>query len=161
MSKPAKQTADAFSIPVFDTAEQARQIAENGVAQSMEAYAKAQDHAEVARKVIETTLKIAQLNTAALSLKTLAALRANSEASFVHLEALFGVKSFSDLIDLQSGFAHKQAEAITTQVKEFQVVAIKALEEVSAPVKLAVEKASSAPIDSSLGPISHHADAQS
>lgn len=146
MSKPAKQTAEASSDIAFDSIEQVHEFATNGVAHSREALAKAQDQAEAARMAIETTFEIAQSNAAELSLKTLGALRSNSEASFVHIEALFGVKSFGDLIDLQSGFARKQAEAITAQVKEFQVVAIKALEEVSVPVSRLLRKPSRTPI---------------
>ena len=143
MNKTAKQAADAFSIPAFDAAamsDHVREFAEKGVAQSKEAYTKIQDQTEVAQKALETTFEIAHSNAAALSLKTLAALRANSEASFTHIEALIGVKSFDEVIELQNGFARKQAEALIGQVKEFQVVALKSLEEVFAPVKSAVEK---------------------
>lgn len=144
MNKTAKQTADAFSIPAFDptaVTDQVREFAENGVAQSKEAYAKIQDQAEAAQKTLETTFETAQSNTAALSLKALAALRANTEASFAHIEALIGVKSFGEVIELQSAFVRKQAEAISGQVKEFQAVTTKATEEISAPLKSAVEKA--------------------
>ncbi|MBZ9603323.1 phasin [Phyllobacterium chamaecytisi] len=144
MSKTAKQTADAFSIPAFDptaVTEQVRQITEKGVAQSKEAYAKIQDQAEAAQKSLETTFETAQSNTAALSLKALAALRVNTEASFAHVEALIGAKSFGEVIELQSAFVRKQAEAISGQAKEFQADATKAIEEISAPVKSAVEKA--------------------
>lgn len=144
MSKTTKQTADAFSIPAFDptaVTDQVREFAEKGVAQSKEAYTKIQDQAEAAQKTLETTFETAQSNTAALSLKALAALRANTEASFAHIEALIGVKSFGEVIELQSAFVRKQAEAITGQAKEFQAVATKAVEEISAPVKSAVEKA--------------------
>jgi phasin len=144
MSKTTKQTADAFSIPAFDATavtDQVREFTEKGVAQSKEAYAKIQDQAEAAQKTLETTFETAQSSTAALSLKALAALRANTEASFAHIEALIGVKSFGEVIELQSAFVRKQAEAISSQAKEFQAVATKAVEEISAPVKSAVEKA--------------------
>ena len=144
MSKTAKQTADAFSIPAFDATavtDQVREFTEKGVAQSKEAYAKIQDQTEAAQKTLETTFETAQSNAAALSLKALAALRANTEASFDHIEALIGVKSFGEVIELQTAFVRKQAEAISGQTKEFQAVATKAVEEISAPVKSAVEKA--------------------
>ena len=121
--------------------EQVREITEKGVAQSKEAYAKIQDQAEATQKTLETTFETAQSNTAALSLKALAALRTNTEASFAHIEALIGAKSFGEVIELQSAFVRKQAEAISGQAKEFQAVATKAIEEISAPVKSAVEKA--------------------
>lgn len=144
MNKTAKQTAGAFSIPVFDAAavtDRVREFAENGIAQSKEAYAKIQDQAEAAQKTLEITFETAQSNTAALSLKALAALRANTDASLAHIEALIGVKSFGEVIELQSAFVRKQTEAITGQVMEFQASATKAAEEISAPAKSAVEKA--------------------
>jgi phasin len=144
MSKTTKQAADAFSIPAFDATtvtEQVREFTEKGVAQSKEAYAKVQDQAEAAQKTLETTLETAQSNTAALSLKALAALRANTKASFTHIEALIGVKSFGEVIELQSAFVRKQAEVLTGQTKEFQAAATKVVEEISAPIKSAVEKA--------------------
>ena len=144
MSKTAKQTADAFSIPAFDATavtEQVREFTEKGVAQSKEAYAKIQDQAETAQKTLETTFETAQSNTAALALKALSALRANTEASFTHIEALIGAKSFGEVIELQSAFVRKQTEAMSGQTKEFQAVATKAVEEISAPVKSVIEKA--------------------
>jgi phasin len=119
MSKTTKQTADAFSIPAFDATavtDQVREFTEKGVAQSKEAYAKIKDQAEAAQKTLETTFETAQSNTAALSLKALAALRANTEASFAHIEALIGVKSFGEVIELQSAFVRKQAEALTGSI---------------------------------------------
>ena len=114
MSKTAKQTADMFSAPAFDTTavtEQVREFTEKGVAQSKEAYAKIQDRAEAAQKTLETTIETPQSNTAALSLKALAALRANIEASFAHIEAMIGAKSFGEVIELPSAFVRKQTEA--------------------------------------------------
>jgi phasin len=144
MSKTAKQTADAFAMPAFDATavtDQVREFTEKGVAQSKEAYAKIKDQAEAAQKTLETTFETAQSNGTAISLKALAALRTNTEAGFAHIEALFGVKSFGEVIELQTAFVRKQAEAISGQAKELQAVASKAVEEISAPVKSAVEKA--------------------
>jgi phasin len=143
MTKTAKLT-DAFSLPALDASavtDQVREFTEKGVAQSTEAYAKIKDQAEGAQKTLETTFETAQSNTAALSLKALAALRANTEASFAHIEALIGVKSFGEVIELQSAFVRKQVEAISGQAKEFQAIATRAVEEISGPVKSAVERA--------------------
>lgn len=144
MTKTTNLTADPVSIPAFDAdamTGQVREFAEKLGAQSKEAYAKFRNQTEVAQKTLDTSFEIAQSNITALSLKTLAALRANSEASITHIEALIGVKSFSEVIELQNAFVRNQTEAITGQVKEFQVVAIKALEASSVSVKSAVDKA--------------------
>jgi phasin len=74
-------------------------------------------------------------------LKTIAALRANAEANFSHLEALIGVKSLSELVELQTAFVRKRVEMSVEQAKEFQALTSKATSEVSKPVKVAFEKA--------------------
>lgn len=144
MSKTTKSSADVFALPTFDATavtDQVREFAEKGVAQSKEAYAKIKDQAETAQKTFETTVETAQSNATELSLKAIAALRANTEAGFSHLEALLGVKSFSDVLELQSSFLRKQAETFADQAKEFQAVASKAAEDLAKPVKTAFEKA--------------------
>ncbi|TIU69539.1 MAG: phasin, partial [Mesorhizobium sp.] len=76
-----------------------------------------------------------------LSLKTIAALRANADAGFSHLEALVSAKSLSEVVELQTAFLRKRAELAVEQAKEFQAVASKAAEDVSKPIKTAFEKA--------------------
>ena len=55
-----------------------------------------------------------------LSLKAISALRANTEAGLSHMEALVGVKSVSDFVELQTSFFRKQAELFTAQAKDLQ-----------------------------------------
>ena len=72
---------------------------------------------------------------------TAAALRANAEASFSHLEALVSAKSFSEVVELQTTFLRKRVEMSVEQAKDFQAVAAKAAEKVSQPLKSAFDKA--------------------
>ena len=68
-------------------------------------------------------------------------MRANAEANFSHLEALIGVRSLSDLIELQTAFMRKRVEMSVEQAKEFQTLTSKATSEVAKPVKVAFERA--------------------
>jgi phasin len=147
MSKTAiktGETVETIELPTFDPSiatDQLRTIAEQGVEQSKEAYAKLKTGAEDAQKAIESTFETAKSVGSELSLKTIAAMRANAEANFSHLEALLAVKSLSELVELQTAFMRKRVEMSVEQAKELQALTSKATSEVSKPVKDAFDKA--------------------
>jgi phasin len=139
-----KKTDDAFSIAAFDPAkvsESFRDFAEKGATQTKEAYAKLKTAAEDATKVVEATLESAQAGTVELGLTAIDALRTNAESSLSHMEALLGVKSVSELFELQTAFLRKQAEVVVEQAKTMQEATKKVAEKVAAPSKSAAEKA--------------------
>ena len=150
MSKSPTKTADVaetsvtnVEFPSFDAskaADQVRAFAEKGIEQSKEAYAKMKNGAEEAQKALETTFETVKSVGSEVSLKTIAALRANSEATFAHLEALVGAKSLSEVVELQTAFVRKAVETAVEQAKELQAVSSKAAEDVSKPIKTAFEK---------------------
>ena len=90
---------------------------------------------------MESTFETARAASSDLSLKTISALRANTEAGFSHLEALLGAKSVSEVIELQTSFLRKRVEMTVEHVKDIQSVSTKAVEEVAKPVKAVFEKA--------------------
>ncbi len=147
MSKTAAKTAAEFAenieFPTFDASkatDQFRAFAEKGAEQSKEAFAKLKTNAEEAQKAFETTLETAKAAGGDLSLKAIAALRANTEAGFSHVEALLGAKSLSELFELQTSFLRQRAEATVEQVKDFQAVSAKVAEDVAKPIKDAFQK---------------------
>ena len=148
MSKTPKSiendTIANVEFPSFDTskaADQVRAFAEKGIEQSKEAYAKLKTGAEEAQKALESSYEAAKSVGNDITLKTIAALRANSEASFAHLEALVGAKSLSEVIELQTAFVRRSVEKALEQTKELQAVTSKAAEDVSKPMKDVFEKA--------------------
>ncbi|MCM2291346.1 phasin [Allorhizobium sp. BGMRC 0089] len=139
-----KQSADVFPFPAFDPAKLSdsfREFAEKGAAQSKDAYAKMKTAAEDASKTVEATLQNAHSGTVELGLKAINALRTNSELSLSHMEALMGVKSVAELVELQTAFIRKQAEVTVEQAKSMQDAVKKVAESVSKPGKDAAEKA--------------------
>ena len=139
-----KKTDDVFSIAAVDPAklsESFREFAEKGAAQTKEAYAKMKEAAEDATKTVEATLESAQAGSVELGLKAIDALRTNAENSLSHMEALLGVKSVSELFELQTAFLRKQAEVAVEQAKALQETSKKVAEKVTAPGKSAAEKA--------------------
>jgi len=146
MAKAAEKTSEVFDVefPTFDASkatDQIRAFAEKGVEQSKEAYAKLKTGAEEAQKVLENTFETVKSASAEMSLASIAAMRANAEANFSHLESLVGAKSLSEVFELQTAFLRKRVEMTVEQVKDFQSASTKAAEEVAAPIKTVFEKA--------------------
>ena len=138
------ETIENVEFPSFDASkatDQMRAFAEKGVEQSKEAYAKLKTGAEDTQKALESTFETVKTASNDLSLKAIAALRANTEAGFSHLEALIGAKSLSEAVELQTAFLRKRVEMTVEQTKDFQTVASKAAEDVAQPIKTAFEKA--------------------
>lgn len=143
MTKAATKTAEIAEFPTFDAsqaAEQFRAMTEQSVEQSKEAYAKVKNSMEDAQKIFESTFETAKSAGSDLSLKSIAALRAGAEANFAHMEALVGVKSLSEVLELQTAYMRKSYEMMVEQAKDFQAVSTKAVEDVSKPAKSAFEK---------------------
>lgn len=117
-----------------------RDFAEKGAAQAKDTYAKIKVAAEEASSAFEGAYSTASKGASTLGLKVLESARTNTNASFDHAIALFGVKTFSDVIELNTAFLRKQAEAVSAQTKEFGELAQKVANEAIAPVKAQVEK---------------------
>ncbi len=142
MSKAAK-TAETIEFPTFDAekaTDQLRSFAEKSLEQSKEAYAKFKAGAEDAQKTLETSFETMKQAGDEVSLKAIAAMRANAEAGFGHLEALVGAKTISELVELQTSFMRKNVEMMVDQAKDMQAVSSKAAEDIAKPVKTAFEK---------------------
>src|SRR3989440_5257056 len=104
--KPAKSAAPViplfempkFDIPNFEMPKMEvpaafREFAEKGVAQSKDAYEKFKAAAEENTAMLETVYTTASKGTTEYGLKVLEVARANTDAMFGYVEALFGVKS--------------------------------------------------------------------
>jgi phasin len=137
---------DVFSISSFDPSkfsESFKDFAEKGSVKTKEALAKVKEATEEASKTVEATLQSAQAGSVEFGLKAIEMLRANTESSFSHIEALLGVKSVSELFELQTSFLRKQAELAVEQAKALQETSKKVAENVAQPGKDAAQKAMS------------------
>jgi phasin len=146
MSKTTEKAAEFIdnAYPAFDASkaiEQVTAFTEKGVEQSKEVLAKFKAGSDTTQKALESTYETAKTVSSDLSLKTIAALRANADSTFSHFEALIAVKSPSEFAELQTAFVRKQVESAVEQAKDFQTVTTKAVEDVSKPIKTAFEKA--------------------
>lgn len=141
-----KKTEDAFSISAFDPSkftENFREFAEKGSVKAKETLSKVKEATEEAGKTVEATFANAQAGTVEFGMKAIGMLRANTEQSLSHLEALLGVKSVSELFELQTAYIRKQAELAVEQAKSLSETSKKVAEQVAKPGKDAAEKAMS------------------
>lgn len=139
-------TDDVFSFSTFDPSkfsDNFRDLAEKSSFKTKEALAKVKEATEEASKTVEATLQNAQAGTVELGMTAIGMIRSNTESSLAHLEALLGVKSVSELFELQSTYLRKQAEAAVEQAKALGETSKKVAENVSKPGKTAAEKAMS------------------
>jgi phasin len=137
------KTNEVFSISSFDPtkfAESFRDFAEKGAQQSREAYAKMKAAGEDASTTLEATVQNAQAGTVEIGLKAIDALRTNAENSLSYMEALLGVKSVAELVELHSTFLRKQAEFTLEQAKSIQETSRQVAEKVAKPAKEAADK---------------------
>jgi phasin len=144
-AKAAKPTAtpfEAFSFPTpnFEVPAAFREIAEKSVSQARDAYDKLKSATEEATGLVEETFENARDGALAFSFKAIDAAQSNSNAAFGFARDIFGVKSVSEFVELQSAFARKQFEAVTEQMKELQSLGEKYVTTTTRPVTAKVEK---------------------
>ena len=139
----AHQTEDIFSFAALDPlklGESFREMARLGAVTSKQAYAGATGVAEEVTKTLATSLHIAQAGTAEAGLKGIDAIRASADISLSHVEALLGVKSVSELVELQASYLRRQAEVTIEHARVLQETAVNLAEDVAKPGKEAVDK---------------------
>jgi len=147
-SKAAKATpfeafsmpSTAFPTPSFEVPVAVREFAEKSVSQARDAYAKLKDAADDATGLVEETLETVREGTFAIGVRALDAAKSNTDASFALAKDLFGAKTMSEVIELQSKFARKQFDAFASQFKEFQSLTEKLVTDTTKPMTQQVEK---------------------
>jgi phasin len=140
-SKSEAAAETAFdSVTKLEVPAAMRDFAEKGVAQAKDAYAKFKVVADETSDMLEGAYSTTSRGMSTLGLKALETARSNTNASFDHLIALFGVRTFSDAIELQTAFVRKQTEAVTLQVREFGELAQKVGAEAASPIRSQFEK---------------------
>lgn len=137
-----KAPFEAFSMSNanFDVPVAFRDLAEKGISQARDAYAKMKTAAEDTTEAVEDTFETARDGAFTFGVKTIDAVKANSDASFAFAKDLFGAKTLADVIELQTAFARQQFDTMSAQVKEFQELAQKVMADASKPISAHVEK---------------------
>ena len=148
MPKTPEKTVETIENAAFPTMDPSkaidefRAIAERSVAQSEEVLSSLTTGAETTQKALESTFETVRTAGSELSLKTIAALRANAEADFSQLEALVRAKSLSDVFELQTEFLRKRVEMSVAQAEDIQATTAKAAKDTQAAMTKAAEEVS-------------------
>lgn len=117
-----------------------REMAEKGVEQAKENYARIRNAAEEATDIAEDTYLTATRGATELNLKAIEALRTNVNANFDYARELLAAKSFSEAMELSAGYMRRQFETFADQAKEFTAVAQKVAADASAPLKASASR---------------------
>jgi phasin len=124
-----------LAAPAAEIQQSFRTALEKGVVESRAAFAKAKSAADETANAFEVSFAAAKDGALAINAKALEAMRANADANFDFWKAMLSVKSLPDLITLQTEFARKQVETITSQTKDFGAMAQKAMADAVEPIK--------------------------
>jgi phasin len=138
-SSPAKG-AFAAALPVEEIEQSFRGVLEKGVAESRAAFAKVKTTADEAASAIEVSFAAAKEGALAINAKGFEALRANADANFDFLKAVFAARSLSDVIALQAEFARKQVDTFTSQTRDLGALTQKTIADAVEPIKEQVAK---------------------
>ncbi|MBT9289290.1 phasin [Prosthecodimorpha staleyi] len=140
MPKFEMPKVDFAKMPQVEVPQALRDVAEKTVAQVKANYEKIKVAAEETTDLIEDTFETARAGAVEYNLKTLDALKANTDAAFAFAKDLAGAKTFAEAIELQTAFVRHQFESVTAQAKDLQSLATKVATETAQPVKDAVSK---------------------
>jgi phasin len=133
---------DPFSASVipFEVPEQMRALAEKGVAQARDNYAKFKDVAESHNGAIEAFFANASKGASEYSAKVMEFMKANTTANLDFAQQLLGLKSPSEALELWTGHTRKQVETLTAQAKELAELSQKVATETVEPIKASASK---------------------
>jgi phasin len=134
--------SDPFSASVipFEVPEQMRALAEKGVSQARDSYAKFKDVAESHNGTIEAVFTTASKGAGEYSAKLMEMMKANTTVTLDFAQELLGIKSPSDAVELWTSHAKKQFETFSAQSKELTELGQKVATETVEPIKANASK---------------------
>jgi phasin len=133
---------DPFSASVipFEVPEQMRALAEKGVSQARDNYAKFKDVAETHNGTIEAVFASASKGASEYSAKLMEVMKASTSANLDFAQELIGVKAPSEALELWTAHAKKQFETFTAFSKELAELSQRIATETVEPIKTNASK---------------------
>jgi phasin len=133
---------DRFSASVipFEVPEQMRALAEKGVSQARDSYARFKDVAETHNGTIEAVFTNASKGVSEYSAKMMEMMKANTTANLDFAQELLSVRSPSEALEVWSSHARKQFEVVSGQAKELAELTQKVAAETVEPIKTNASK---------------------
>jgi len=135
-------STDPFSASIipFEVPEQMRALAEKGVSQARDSYAKFKDAAETHNGTMEAVFTSASKGASAYSAKLVEFIKANTTSSLDFAQELLSVKSPAEALELWTSQTRKQFETLTAQAKELAELGQKVAAETVEPIKATASK---------------------
>ncbi|MFZ5732232.1 MAG: phasin [Pseudomonadota bacterium] len=136
-------TNNPFSATVvpFQVPESVRAMAEKGVSQARESYARFKEVAETGNGAIEAACHSATKGVSEYTTKVLDLTKTNTEAAFDFAHQLAGAQSVPAAFELWSAFVQHQFQALTAQTRELSELSQKIAAETVEPIKATAAKA--------------------
>ena len=133
---------DPFSASIipFEVPEQMRALAEKGVSQARDNYARFKDVAETHNGTIEAVFASASKGASEYSAKLMEIMKANTTATLDFAQEMIGVKSPSEALELWTAHAKKQFEAFNGYSKELAELSQRVATETVEPIKTNASK---------------------
>ncbi len=134
--------SDPFSSSVipFEVPEQMRAFAEKGVSQARDNYAKFKDAAETHNGTIEAVFSVYSNGAKEYSAKVMEMMKEAASANLDFAQALVGIKSPSEAMELWTSHARKSFEAFTAHTKELAELTQKVATDSAEPIKASASK---------------------
>jgi len=132
--------AARIAPPVAEIQQSFRDALEKGVIESRAVFAKARTAADETASAFELSFAAVKDGALAINAKAFESLRANADANFDFLKAIWAARSLSDVVTLQTEFARKQVETMTSQTKDLGALTQKAVVDAVEPIKEQVAK---------------------
>jgi phasin len=130
-----------FEMPKMEIPAAFRELAEKSVSQAKDGWEKMKAATEEATDLLEDSYSTAAKGTTEYGLKLIEAARANTNAAFDFANELITAKSVSEVVELSTGHARKQFDALTAQTKELVALAQKVASDSAEPIKTSVTNA--------------------
>ena len=155
-TRTTKRTASSFGMPDYgipkfempkfglantEMPEAFREMAEKGVEQTRDVYARAKVASEEAVDLLENTYEAAAKRATDYNRKLIAIVRTNTRAAFDNVHELLAAKSPSEFIELSTAQMRKQFEIVSGQNKELCTLAQEMATEAAGTIKTSVSKA--------------------
>jgi phasin len=112
-----------------------RELAEKGIVQAKDTYAKMKTATEEATGILEHTYANASKGAADYGLKVIEAARTNSNAAFDFATELCGARTLAQMVEISTAHTRKQIEAMTAQARELSALAQKVATTTAEPIK--------------------------
>ena len=130
-----------FDLPNMEMLEAFRDMAERGVEQTRDAYAKAKVASEEAADLLENTYEAVAKRATDYNRKLIEITRTNTRAAFDYVQELLGVKSPSEFIALSTAQMRKQFDVVSQQNKELSALAREIATEAAGTITTSVSRA--------------------